>query len=141
MSSAKQGEEHMRKKMKIGNEKGVSLLEVLISMLILSFGLLALAPMIVMSIEGNIISRDHSDTSRLAREKIEYYEGLDSMPAVPFVEQEDGINGIFSRIISVRDSTCDTLIPFGVYQVDVQLSWLDNHNVNRDINYSTYILR
>ncbi|MBN1211092.1 MAG: prepilin-type N-terminal cleavage/methylation domain-containing protein [candidate division Zixibacteria bacterium] len=123
------------------NEKGVSLLEVLISMLILGFGLLALAPMIVMSVEGNIISRDHSDTSRLAREKIEYYEGLDLMPAVPFVDQEDGINGIFSRITSVRDSTCDSLIPFGVYQVDVQLTWLDNHNVNRNINYSTYILR
>ena len=109
--------------------------------MIIGFGLLALAPMIVMSIEGNIISRDHSDTSRLAREKIEYYEGMGSLPAMPFVEQEEGVNGIFSRITSIRDSTCDTLVPIGVYQIDVQLSWLDNHNVNRNINYSTYILR
>jgi prepilin-type N-terminal cleavage/methylation domain-containing protein len=124
-----------------GDEKGVSLLEVLVSLLIIGFGLLALAPMIVMSIEGNIISRDHSDTSRLAREKIEYYEGMDSLPAMPFVELEEGVNGLFSRITSIRDSTCDTLVPFGVCQIDVQLSWLDNHNVNRNVNYSTYILR
>ena len=123
------------------DEKGVSLLEVLVSLLIIGFGLLALAPMIVMSVEGNIISRDHSDTSRLAREKIEYFEGLDSLPVLPYVEQEDNVGGIFSRIISIRDNTSDTLIPPGLCQIDVQLSWVDNHNVNRDIIYSTYILK
>lgn len=125
----------------IKDVKGVSLLEVLISMLILGFGLLALAPMIVMSIEGNIISREHSETSRLAKDKIGYYEGLDSMPAMPVIEQEVNVNNMYTRITSVRDSSVDTLIPAGVYQIDVQLSWTDNHNVERDINYSTYILK
>ena len=123
------------------DEKGVSLLEVLVSLLIIGFGLLALAPMIVMSVEGNIISRDHSDTSRLAREKIEYFEGLDPMPAMPYVEQEDNVGSMFSRITAIRDNTSDASIPDGLYQIDVQLSWVDNHNVNRDIIYSTYILK
>ena len=119
----------------------ISLLEVLVSLLIIGFGLLALAPMIVMSVEGNIISRDHSDTSRLAREKIEYFEGLDPMPAMPYVEQEDNVGSMFSRITAIRDNTSDASIPDGLYQIDVQLSWVDNHNVNRDIIYSTYILK
>ena len=123
------------------NENGISLLEVLVSLVILGFGLLALGPMIVMSIEGNIISRDHSETSRLAREKIEFYEGLDTMPAVPFIQQEDSVNNIYSRITSIRDNTSDATIPGDLYQIDVQLLWQDNHNVNRDIMYSTYILK
>ncbi|MCH7691390.1 MAG: prepilin-type N-terminal cleavage/methylation domain-containing protein, partial [candidate division Zixibacteria bacterium] len=39
------------------NQKGLSLLEVMISMILLALGLLAMAPMIVLSIEGNNISR------------------------------------------------------------------------------------
>jgi len=131
----------MRNIFLLKDKRGVSLLEVLVSMLILGFGLLGLAPMIVMSIEGNVISRDHSDVSRLAKEKIEYYEGLDSLPSMPFVELEDSVNNMYSRLTCLRDSTVDILIPGGVAQVDVQLSWLDNHSVNRTITYSTYILK
>ncbi|MFZ5980689.1 MAG: prepilin-type N-terminal cleavage/methylation domain-containing protein [Candidatus Zixiibacteriota bacterium] len=125
----------------IHNKKGVSLLEVLISLLILGFGLLGLAPMIVMSIEGNVISRDHSDVSRLAKEKIEYYEGLDTLPSMPYVEQEDSVSNLYSRLTVLRDSTVDVSIPGGVAQIDVQLAWVDNHSVNQTVTYSTYILK
>ena len=101
----------MRKIFLLKDKRGVSLLEVLISLLILGFGLLGLAPMIVMSIEGNVISRDHSDVSRLAKEKIEYYESLDSLPSMPFVELEDSVSNMYSRLTCLRDSTIDTLIP------------------------------
>ena len=88
----------MRKIFLLKDKSGVSLLEVLVSLLILGFGLLGLAPMIVMSIEGNVISRDHSDVSRLAKEKIEYYEGLDSLPSMPFIEQEKQFT-----VLSIRE--------------------------------------
>lgn len=131
----------MRDKVLIGNNKGISLLEVLVSLLILGFGMLGLAPMIVMSIEGNVISRDHSDVSRLAKEKIEYYEGLGTLPSMPYIELEDSVSNIYSRLTCLRDATVDSLIPAGVAQVDVQLSWVDNHSVNRTVTYSTYILK
>ena len=51
------------------NQNGLSLLEVLISMLLLALGLLTLAPMVVISIEGNNISRDVLTVSEMAKEK------------------------------------------------------------------------
>ena len=93
------------------NEKGVSLLEVLVSLLIIGFGLLALAPMIVMSIEGNIISRDHSDTSRLAREKIEYYEGLDALPAMPWYLSGFARSTCSCHGWTITTSTVTSIIP------------------------------
>ena len=50
------------------NQRGVTLLEVLISMLILTFGILGLAPMLVLSVESNSISRDFSLAAQLAKE-------------------------------------------------------------------------
>jgi Tfp pilus assembly protein PilV len=125
----------------VSNSKGVSLLEVMISMIILAFGILGLAPMVVLSIEGNVISRDHSVAANLLKQKVEYYEGLDVMPSVPYQEYEQGLSNVYSRTTFIKDNTVDTLLPSGVYQIDVVVSWLDNENVQRSTSYSTYILK
>ncbi len=82
---------------------GISLLEVLVSMLILGFGLLGLAPMLMISIEGNVISRDHSIAANLLKEKIEFYEAADSLPVLPFKETEYGLDSAFTRTTYIRD--------------------------------------
>ena len=123
------------------NAGGMSLLEVLVSMLILAFGLLGLAPMLVVSIEGNVISRDQSIAANLLKEKIELYEAADVLPALPYTETEFGLDNIFTRTTCLRDSVSDTLIPGGLCCVDVRVSWLDNQQVERTSTYSTFLLK
>jgi len=121
------------------NQKGLSLLEVLISMLLLALGLLTLAPMVVISIEGNNISRDVLTVSEMAKEKIEYYKGLDPFPPLPYVENETNIYGGYNRSTSILDQASDSTIPAGVYKVLVNVTWTDKSGVARSTNYSTYI--
>ncbi|MGH8014855.1 MAG: prepilin-type N-terminal cleavage/methylation domain-containing protein [Candidatus Zixiibacteriota bacterium] len=121
------------------NEKGLSLLEVLVSMLLLALGLLALAPMVVISIEGNNISRDVLTVSEMAKEKIEFYKGLDPFPPLPYAENESNVYGGYNRSTSILDNASDTTIPDGLYKVLVSISWTDKSGVARSTNYSTYI--
>ena len=119
------------------NQSGLSLLEVLISMLLLALGLLTLAPMVVVSIEGNNISRDVLTVSEMAKEKIEYYKGIDPFPPVPLIESETNIYGGYDRTTYVDDNASDSTIPSGLYRVKVAITWTDKSGVARNANYST----
>ncbi len=123
------------------NNKGMSLLEVLVGMIILALGILGLAPMMVTSIEGNTIARDNIEAANLLKQRIEFYEGLDSIPGVPFSLRETGLRGQFARTTAVADNASDTTIPAGVYQVDVQIDWTDHLNKPHTRSYSTYVLK
>lgn len=140
------------------NSRGVSLLEVLISMLILGFGVLGLAPLFVVSVEGNVIARDNTIVTNLVKEKIEYYESLDSLPSMPFTEYDqyvpgypDGYDpqgetvsestpGVYNRGVHISDHSIDSLIPDGLYQISVIVGWVDHQNLPRSTTYSTYII-
>lgn len=125
----------------VNSQDGVSLLEVLVAMIILAFGILGLAPMVVLSVESNIIGRDHSIASNLAKEVVEHYEGLDSLPAVPFAVAEDGLNGEFIRSVSVVDNSTDSTIADGLCRIDVLIQWRDHENQHHAETYSTYIFK
>jgi len=121
------------------NQQGLSLLEVLISMLLLALGLLTLAPMVVISIEGNNISRDVLTVSEMAKEKIEFYKGLDPFPATPYVENETNIYGGYNRTTSILDKVSDSTVPDGLYKVIVSITWKDKSGVDRSTLYSTFV--
>jgi len=121
------------------NDSGISLLEVMVGMILLALGLLTMAPMVVVSIQGNNISRDALSVSTLAKEKLEYYKGLDVMPAIPYVQNESNLPGGYSRTTTIRDSVGDPLIPGGLYEIDIAISWKDKSGVNRSTVYSTYV--
>ena len=121
------------------NERGLNLLEVLISMLVLAVGILGLAPMVVMSIEGNNISRDVMTVSSLAKQKMEYFQSLPSMPTMPYSETETGLSGGYDRYTLVQDASVDSTLPADIYRVDVTISWTDNANVQRSTTYSTFL--
>ena len=127
------------------NENGLSLLEVMISMLLLALGLLTLAPMVVVSIQGNNISRDVLTVSEIAKEKIEFYKGLDPFPALPYTQNETGLYGYgitgagYNRSTSIKDKVSDASIPDGLNKVLITISWTDKAGVPRSTNYSTFI--
>ena len=109
-------------------------------MIILAIGLLGLAPMIVTSIEGNVVARDHSTASTLVKQKVEYFEGLDTLPTAPYFEQEDSLMSGFVRTTRLNDHTSDTMIPEGLCQLEVEVAWVDNQEITRTTALSTFIL-
>jgi len=125
----------------ITNNKGLSLLEVLVAMIILGLGILGMAPMVVMSIEGNNMSRDVLVVSSLAAEKLEYFESMEYLPSVPYVETESNLEGMYNRHTTIKDNTVDASIPEGVYQIDVTISWKDKTGVERETTYSTLLMK
>ncbi|UCE25715.1 MAG: prepilin-type N-terminal cleavage/methylation domain-containing protein [Candidatus Zixiibacteriota bacterium] len=123
------------------NDKGLSLLEVLVAMIILSLGILGMAPMVVMSIEGNNMSRDVLVVSSLAAEKLEHFESLETLPEFPYKEEETGLEGGYNRATIIQDNTTDATIPDGVCRIDVVISWTDKTGVARSTTYSTLLMK
>ena len=129
----------MLKKFKI-NQNGLSLLEVLISILVITIGILGIAPLLVVSIEENTISREYSDMSNIIKEEIEFYQSLDPLPTPPYVRRETGVDGKFNKIIYLDDHASDTTVPNGLYQLKIDMNWVDNQDVDRSKSIATYIL-
>jgi type IV pilus assembly protein PilV len=126
-------------KNKMNNDHGFSLMEVLVSMIVLAVGLLGLAPMVTVSIQGNSISRDNSVVSGLLRQKVEQFQSSSTMPSTPYEELEEGLENIYSRTTQINDHSSDSLIPDGLYYVEVAVNWVDQQNVNRSMSYATYV--
>ncbi|RKX20404.1 MAG: hypothetical protein DRP35_06095 [Candidatus Zixiibacteriota bacterium] len=140
------------------NEKGISLLEAMVAFIIFSFGLIGLAPMFSLSIESNVIARDNSFASNLIKETIEEYQGVGSLPSLPFEETEDILwtkptlsgestssesasrTNIFSRTISLEDNSTDASIPNGVVQINVNISWLNLYNKQKNLSSTSYLI-
>lgn len=122
------------------NNKGVTLLEVLVSMLVLAIGVLGLAPLVVLSVTANNISRDVLNVSELAKEKIELYENASLLPALPHYEEESEVDGsIYDRITYIRDNATDTLIPASLCHIDVKISWTDQAGLSHSSKFSTML--
>ncbi len=121
------------------NQNGLSLLEVLISMIILGVGILGLAPMIVLSIEGNNISQDVLSVSTIAKDRLERYEGATAFPAVPYTNVEYNIDGTYDVTTTLLDNASDSTIPLGNYQVNIYITWTDKSGVPRNTTYTTLV--
>lgn len=123
----------------MNDQHGISLLEVMVAMIVLAIGILGLAPLVTLSIDGNIISSDIIKASNLAKEKLEYYEALDTLPAVPYTETETGLDGGYDRTILIRDNATDSLIPPGLQQIDIVISWTDKAGMHRSTSYTSLL--
>jgi len=124
---------------KIPNTRGISLLEVLISMLILAFGILGLAPMIVLSVESNGISRDFTVAAQLAKDKLEAYADVASIPSAPYEESESDVQEGYDRLTYITDCSTDSLIPDDTYKVNVIVSWTDASGMLRSSQLATLV--
>ena len=143
---------HRRTTMKTLRNEGFTLLEVLIAVLVLAFGLLAVAQMQVIAIRFNYQSRDTTEAVTLARDQLE------SMKTLPFdhadlvdttdtnnddlantvtidhADPNNPIDGKYTRIWNVADFGGSTKT------VMIVVSWLSGPNqIPKQVEFPTVI--
>jgi Tfp pilus assembly protein PilV len=122
------------------NIKGLSILEVLVAMLILAFGILGLAPMIVTTMFSGSYSNEVTRANVIAQDKMEFMKNLVSFSPLPWTEVTH-TNGIFTRTTRVDVDSTDSSVPAGVYRIRITISWTDKVGKTRTVNYYTYKMR
>ncbi len=125
---------------KFTSSSGLSLLEVLVSMIILAMGVAGLAPMLALSIDSNQISKQHLAASKLAIDALETYEeGAVPIPAAPHTGVESAIDGMYDRYTSVNDHASDATVPAGYSRVDIVVQWLDDDGKTKSVHQSALL--
>lgn len=126
---------------RLQDRKGLSLLEVLVAMLILTIGILGLTPMMVLSIFGNSFSNEVTLANIIAQDRFESYKNQTILTPLPFIEELSGVADIFDVSTRIDDSNSDASVPEGLYQIHVAISWTDQNNRGRKMDYYTYDYR
>ena len=115
------------------NKKGFSLIEVLIGLVVLAFGLLSIAAMQIVSIKGGYFSNSLTRATVLAQNRLEQLKLLDfnskkTDPGLSSGEHNDGAipSSVFTRTYNVQD-TAPTL-----KTITVTVRWVDrgDHNIS-----------
>ncbi len=120
------------------NDKGFTLIEVMISMVILAIGILGLAPLMVLSIYSNTYSQDLTRATAVAQDRIEQLKNQGNFGVMPYTEATNDIDGTYDRAILVDDTSTDGTVPAGVYRIKVTISWTDDKGMARSVDYYTY---
>lgn len=112
--------------------KGFTLLEVLVSIVILSVGLLGMASLTVGIIKGNKLSNDLTTATTLAQDKMEEIRngGYDGLPSSDTTDTEDyGDITDYTQYKRVTETDVDTPAT-GMKTVTIKVYWAsDDHHV------------
>lgn len=111
------------------NNKGFSLLEVLIGLVILAIGLLAIAGMQITAIKGNYFSSSLTQATILAQDKMEELKNLPYASLSSGTDTKTVSGTIFTRQFTVVNTT-NTM-----KTITVTVQWTDGGN--RSISLST----
>lgn len=117
---------------------GITLVEVLAAMLILALGILALAPMMALSVTSSRSSVQITAIAAEAQASIEERIGAGNFGTMPFSETQI-VDGKYTITTDVRDDSVDPSIPSRVYEVTVTVLWQDDKEVGRNLSFITYI--
>ncbi len=121
------------------NQTGITLVEVLAAMLILAIGILAMAPMMVLSVTGNRFSEDVTTVAAAAQREIEAKIEQGTFASMPF-QEIDYVGDSTYRVTSlVTDESVDPNVPANVYEVSVSVNWTDDSGVDRNLSFITYM--
>jgi len=114
------------------SQSGFSLIEVLVAITILSFGMLGMAGLQITSINGNSAAIRKTEASALASDKIEIYQNTPYGSINEGTETETGF-GIFTRTTTVQKD-----VPVNdAKTITVSISWQDAFT--RSISFETII--
>ena len=91
--------------------------------------------------EENNISQDMLIVANLAKDRMEYYETLDPLPAMPYEEVESGLEGTYDCYTRLYDNTSDTTLNANICNLELIISWVDKSGHNRSTTYATYIAK
>ena len=111
----------------VTNQKGFTLLELLIALVILAIGLLGLAGLHIAAIQGNVSGFKLSAASAIAQERIEELKTMDTTSAALSVgdHADDGnvtVQGVtYSRNYTIQDNTPVT----GTSTILFTISWVE----------------
>ncbi len=100
-----------------GSQRGLTLIEVMLALVLLSFGLLAIAPLFAGSVKTGASSNHLANSNTLAREKLEEvigYPPTDERLAVPDGKNAAGPDGLTttgSGSVVGRNTNCDNDLP------------------------------
>ncbi len=122
----------------IDNNKGFTIIEVLMAIIILTIGLLGLAPLMVTSMAGNEFANDMTEANLIATDQIENLKTIPNFSPTPFLETVTGIQNRFTRQTRVDDSNSDSNVPENLYYINVVVSWVDKNGIARSVNYNTF---
>jgi prepilin-type N-terminal cleavage/methylation domain-containing protein len=125
--------------MTLRNQRGLTLPEVLASMVVLSLGILGLAPMMAVSIDGSVLAENVTTVVSSAQEKVEAMLAEGMTEPVPYTDVELYDGGKYTITTVVTDATVDTIIPDHVYKIDVSVAWTEKGDLNRSMGFVTYM--
>ena len=109
-------------------KNGFTMVEVLVCIVLLSFGLLMLLPMMTLSMRGNDTARDSSEASMLIRDKMEELKNA-SNP----ISGADTL-GAMARAWTV------TAAGVNLRRLQVQATWTDRDGLARSNRIVTYMM-
>jgi len=134
-------------------ESGFTLIEALIALLIVSFGMLAIAGFqITLSFNADV-AKQRSEALRLAQQKIEQYRSFqqttgDGHPGTVFdyaddviTETGEAITGYTSNTTFTRNTTVTGAAADARKWVNVQVTWPDRLGATQSVNLQTVISR
>jgi Tfp pilus assembly protein PilV len=122
----------------LSNELGITFVEVLAAMVILTIGILGMAPMMVISISANEFSDDVTTIASAAQDRLEEMIGRGSFATIPYVDCETFDNEKYEVVSVVLDHSVDPGIPDNVYEINVTMNWTDHSGIDRSLTFSTY---
>ena len=121
-----------------GRETGLTMVEVLAAMIVAAVGSLALAPMMVVSIQGNGRADSLTAATMTAQTTLETLKQQDALPPIPYQNVVvDSLSGL-TQHVAIDNHATDASVPSGVNRLSVTVTWTDKSGIDRSIEYSTF---
>ncbi len=128
----------MKRVLALGGEKGLTLIELLVAAIVLSIGVLGLAPLMAISVRGSVRGENVTNVVAAAQHMIESKIGAVGFAVIPYVQKDTFDSGKYTTVTTVTDKTVNSSIPAHVYRVDVDVVWTDDGGMQRNITFTTY---
>ncbi len=123
---------------KLRSEKGVTMLEVMVSILILTIGVLGLAPLIGIAVHNNSYANDLTVANALAQKELESLVAQQTYGTLPMIDTRDSVSGSYQVNRRVDDNAALASVPPGVFKLSVNIKWTDAKQKQRSIDYSIF---